>query len=166
MRLFANIVPAIRRDGVAGLVLVGHGTRRFGPVRVQEVKRRMSREPLDMRRAGVGFASIAKLIFAQQLEAKLGEPYIMESRFAHPLGAGMIHVTGLVAALRRSYAERGRLRKRAVDHPVARVQELARFEQHLDHVLVAVPARALAGICMKKEDVHDGKKGRKEERRN
>ena len=161
MRLFANIVTAIRRDGIARLIRIRHRARRFGPVSTSKTDRGMSVKPLNVRRTGVALASVAKLVLAQQLEAERGKPRIVKPRCAHPLGAGMIDVTGLVAALRRAYSDGCRVRKSPVDHPVARIQQLARFEEHLDHVLVAVPAGALAGIRMKKEDVHVGKKGGK-----
>jgi hypothetical protein len=37
---------------------------------------------------------------------------------------------------------------------VGSVQQLRRLQDHLDDVLVAVPASAASGVWMKKEDIH------------
>jgi hypothetical protein len=51
------------------------------------------------------------------------------------------------------FRQRGRFR--AVDHPMCRAQDLRRFQNHLDDVLVAVHLRARVRIPSEKEDVHD-----------
>lgn len=79
MRLFANVVATIRRNGVARLVRVRHSPWRFCPVNTGKARGRIRSKPVNVRRTGVALTSVAKLIFAQQFEAELGEPHVMES---------------------------------------------------------------------------------------
>lgn len=158
MLLFADIVSTIGRNGIARFIEVRHGARRFRPRRLCQFERRIRRQPLNVGRAGVRFLMVAESIFTQQFEAEGRQPPIMGEGLTRPLRTRMIHVAGLVATLRRTRSARSGVWKSTHHHPVTGVQELASFQQHLDDVLVAVPARTFAGIRVKKENVHVGRK--------
>ena len=65
----------------------------------------------------------------------------------------MIWIVFLVAAFCRPFATRGRSEVGTQD-PVARVEQLARLEEHLDDMLVARPPRTFSWIRMKVKDIH------------
>ena len=110
-------------------------------------------KPLDVLLACVCLVSIAELVFEQKLLGQLDKPAVIVEALANPDPAGMVRMRGLVAA---SWCA---VDVRRLDHvdrqnPVRGVQNLTALDNHLDHMLVAVPASTATRIGMQEEDVH------------
>ncbi len=162
MPLGADIICPITGGGVlADFVLIWHSqcgpretTRRRGRKR-----RRMIAEPGDMGLTGVGSATqrVAVVILLNKRRGKITEPLVVRRRLANPARTGMILMGGLIAmdtGLRRRRGIYVRGWGISVKDILCRPEKLRGFEEHLDHVFVAVPLGCDLGIQVEKEDVH------------
>ena len=115
---------------------------------------------------------VSMLVLGEKRDAVGRKPQVMNGRLTKPFAARMIGIEFQVATNRRSFPKgsgRKGYRPRGV---MARVEQLAGFQQHLDDVLVDGIPRRLSGTAVKKEDIHweDSRKeigktvGRKSER--
>ena len=115
---------------------------------------------------------VSMLVLGEEGDAVGRKPQVMDGRLTEPFSARMVWVELQVATNRRSFPKgsgRKGYRARGV---MARVEQLAGFQQHLDDVLVDGIPRRLSGTTVKKEDIHreDSRKysrkvGRQSERR-
>jgi hypothetical protein len=69
----------------------------------------------------------------------------------------MFAVSGLVSSSRGTVNVRWRSGVRV--NPVAGVQQLTRFYNHLDNMFITVILGAFAGVPMEEEDIHLGRGG-------
>ena len=119
-------------------------------------------EPLDVFVAGVGRLSFERIesvpILGCECHPVTRKPQVMDGGSAQPLAAGMIGIELFVAAVRGPFPTRSRRQRGGTRGVMARVEQLAGFQQHLDDVLVDGVAGRLSGRPMKKEDIHLGRK--------
>jgi len=97
-------------------------------------------EPLDMFLTGVGcfyFEGIESVpILGYECHSVTGKPQVMDGGSTQPLAARMIGIELLVAAVRGPFPTRSRRQGGGARGVMARVEQLAGFQQHLDDVLV------------------------------
>jgi len=97
-------------------------------------------EPLDMFLTSVGRFSCERIesvhILGYERHPVTGKPQVMDRGSAQPLAARMIGIELLVAAVRRPFPTGGRRQHGGARGVMARVEQLAGFQQHLDDVLV------------------------------
>ena len=97
------------------------------------------------------------MVFCNKSGSQGAEPHVIGQGGPGPDGTGMVPMGGAIPA-------RPRLRRRDIreiqtiteNHMLCRPQKLGGFEDHLDHVFVAVPLGGTGRIHRQKEDVHPG----------
>jgi hypothetical protein len=151
LTLILLVVDAIADNGIPGpLVLIGHRTRRLAPAVGHELLWRMPRQPAQMLLAAVRLLRTKPMTeLNTEVDAECAEPLVVRQTLAHPNCARMFRIAdGQVAALRRGALAEWRgceVRLRASyngQNPVRGVQKLRRLQNHLDNMLITVPARA------------------------
>jgi hypothetical protein len=134
---------------------------------ILERGRRIVVEPLDVFLTGVGRLSCERIesvhILGYERHPVTGKPQVMDGGGTQPLAARMIGIQFLVAAVRGAFPTGSRHQSGGAHGVVARVEQLAGFQQHLDDVLVDGVPGCFSRTPVKEEDVH-GEQQRKEER--
>lgn len=105
-------------------------------------------QPRNVLLARVGLAAVPPPVLLDELFRQADEPPVILHTFAYPYGARMLHMCGLVPAVRcfRTIC-------------MSRIQQLRRLQGHLYNVLVAVEPRTQVRIAVKEEYVHFGRGG-------
>jgi len=130
---------------------------------------RIVMKPLDVFLTGVGRFSCERIesvpVLGHECHPVTGKPQVMDRGSAQPLAARMIRVELLVAAVRGPFPTGGRRQHGGARGVMARVEQLASFQQHLDDVLVDGVAGRFSRTPVQEEDVHkevkrkEGKEG-------
>jgi len=97
---------------------------------------------------------VPMLVFGEERNSIGRKPQVMNGRQPQPFATRMVRVEFQVATNRRSLAKGSGRKGRRPRSVMARVEQLAGFQQHLDDVLVDGVPRRLSGAAMKKEDIH------------
>jgi hypothetical protein len=163
----AQIIPTIGGHRVARLVNIRHCESRGLPSVILERGRRIVVEPLDVFLTGVGRLQINRIesvpVLGHESHPVTGKPQVMDGGSAKPLAARMIGIQFLVAAVCCPFPTGSRRQGRRVSGVMARVKQLAGFQQHLDDVLVDGVPGCFSRTPVKKEDVHSERKERGKE---
>jgi hypothetical protein len=86
-------------------------------------------------------------VFTDQFGGQQHQPLVMPKRDTDPLGTRMIAVGGLVGTL-SGLGFGGVVKSLGRQTPMGRVKKLTGFEEHFDHVFIAMPTGASARIGM------------------
>lgn len=166
LSLILFVVDAITDNRITRpLVLIRHCAGRLAPAGLRNLRRRMTRQPAQMlltTMSLLGAEPMAEL--NTEIDAKCAEPLVVCQALTDPNRTRMFWIAdGQVAVLRRgTLAERRGSEVRLLatayscdgQNPVRSIEQLRRLQNHLDNVLIAVPARTARRLLRKKEDVH------------
>ncbi len=162
MPLRSEIVRPITCGGIlANFILIWHG--QGGPREAARSGGRkwwqMRTKPLEMGLTGMCPATlrIAMVVLFHERIGEITEPLIVRGRFPYPARTGVILMSGLIAmdtGLRRRRGIHVRRGAISVKHVLSGPQKLRGFEDHLDHVLVAMRLGGEGWQGAQKEDVH------------
>lgn len=165
--LIQLVICLVGGDGVsAPPIRIGHGLRGDRPPLSRDAGGRVGIEPVDMLLAGVG-ATEAVLELLAEGHAQLAQPLVVAQTLSHPDGAGMPRIADGEVAVLRGVAGKGGgggeiwfVAGRGGQEPVGGIEQLGCLQDHLDDVLVTVPARAARRLMGQIEDVHFARKVR------
>lgn len=107
-------------------------------------------QPIKVSFTLVSLVAVPKAVLNKQFLRQANQPQVIVQRFVQPDRAGMFEMGGFVSSVGSTLDERRGVR----GHPVRCIEKLTRFQDHFDDVFITVILGTLAGIPMKKEDVH------------
>jgi len=142
-------------------VLIRHSLRWLLPSIVLELSRSIPIEPLEVLLTRVCLVTKAIAELVTEGETEHSQPLVVLKALSGPNGARVLRIvnrhvaTGLRLIFARGRRVESRFRTgRCSQHPMSRIQELCRLQNHLHYMLVAVPTGTPCRIRMKEEDIH------------
>ena len=142
VRLVLPIVFTISHDRIRSTHLGRHGLRRLRPRNRRDCHRRICIQPEDVILAGMGPAREAVPELCAESHPEITQPHVLKKTRASPQGGRMLHIPDRhISGLSGQTARRAREVRRHIEHPMSCIKELGSLEDHLHHMLIAMPAR-------------------------